>query len=194
MNVLNELGVTYEQLTNLALNAPSPQDSAREAAFNKLQAEIKAIKEGQEADRKAYQDQQVNAYNQAINQIRSDVTQLVKSDSNYEMVKETNSIKDVVDLIEQTYKKDKVLLTVEQAAQEVEEYLIEEYSKIAKLGKIQKKLQPVATKPAEPKKQQTIDQSQKQSQPMKTLTHSISTPAKLSARDRAILAFKGEKY
>ena len=190
---LAELGLSYDQLTELALNAPKPEDLARAKEIKAMEDKIKALEERQEKSQKAYDDAQTQAYQQAISQIRTETTNLVKSDPNFETINATGSINDVVELIEETFKKDGILLTVEEAATEVENYLVEEAYKLARLSKIQQRLKP-AEKPAATPKQTVPQQSQAESKPlMKTLTNSVGVSRPLSARDRAILAFKGEK-
>lgn len=190
LQVLSELGITYDQLTNLVLNAPKPEEMAFTAETRKLQAEIKAIKEAQEAAQKSATEQQERNYQAALNQLRADTKKLVESDSDFETIKETGSVDDVVELIERTFKEDGVLMTVEEAAREVENYLVEEALKLARLKKIQSKLAPsVEKKAAEPTKKATAP-----SQPStKTLTNAVGTSRPMTARERAIAAFEAKK-
>lgn len=190
LSVLNELGLSYDQLTQLVLNAPKAEDIARAKELRDIQSELKAVKEQQLASQRASEEQQTAAYQQAVKQIRSEVSQLVKTDPTFETINATNSINDVVELIEETYKQDGILLTVEEAANEVENYLVEEGSKIARLSKIQQRLRPAAPAATKP----TVTKpAQQQPAAMKTLTNSVASSRPLSARERAILAFKGEK-
>ncbi len=190
LSTLSELGLTYDQLTNLALNAPKPEDVARAQELQSLKDEIKALKDHNEKSSKSQEEGQKNAYKQAVDQIRSEATQLVSANPEFETIKETGSINDVVDLIEQTFKQDGVLLGVEEAAKMVEDYLIEEAMKIFKISKIKNKFQSAPATPTTPVK--TPGEPVKQQQTMKTLTNNISSSRQLSARERAILAFKGE--
>lgn len=194
LSVLAEHGVDYNDLTNRLLNQPSPENAALTSELRALKDEIKALKGEQEKTQKSFEENQTNAYKQAVNQIRSDVRSLVTKDPNFEMVKATNSVDDVVELIERTFKEGLgdehpkgTVLDLEVAAQMVEDYMVEEALKIARLSKIAKKLQPAATAPAA---QKTIET--KQSQPQKTLTNSVGVNRPLSAKERAILAFKNQ--
>lgn len=190
VNVLAEAGITGEALTNLVLQMAGPDQSMNSPAFKQLRAEIQALKDEQANTRKSYDDSQTAAYKQALRQIKTDTQQLVMSDPEFETIKETNSVDDVVELIERTFKQEGILLSIDDAAKAVEDHLMEEAMKLTKIKKIQKRLQPSAAAPV-----QQSGQSQKQPQTvqMKTLTNAISTSGKLSNRDRAILAFKGEK-
>lgn len=188
--VLNELGVSYDQLTNSALNQPKPEEIAYKKLENDLRQELKSVKEAQEKAARDAEQQQTQSYQQAVNQIRNDAKQLVNSDPDtYEAIRSTGSINDVVELIEETFKQDGVLLSVEDAAREVEEYLAEEAFKLSQLKKIQNRMRANAPKPAPAQSLQT----EKPQAGLKTLTNAISSTRQMSARERAIAAFKGEK-
>jgi hypothetical protein len=177
----------------MALNQPQMDPAVRahiQRLEQKVEAEIKAARESAEKVTKSYEDNQKQAYQQALNQIRNEAKSLVESDPNFETIAATGSVDDVVELIEETFKADGVLLTVDEAAKAVEEHLEEEALKLARLSKIQKRLQPAPTKTVE--KQAEVKTEGKQPQPMKTLTNTIAATRPLSARERAILAMKGE--
>lgn len=191
-NTLQELGISYDQLTEMALNQPQMDPAVRahiQRLEQKLEAEIKAAREQTEKVTKGYEDNQKQAYQQALNQIRTEAKSLVESDPNFETIAATNSVDDVVELIEETFKADGVLLSVEEAAQAVEAHLEEEALKLARLKKIQAKLQPAPTKTVEKQAEAKTESKQPQ---MKTLTNQIAATRPLTARERAILAMKGE--
>lgn len=191
IKALNELGLTYDDITQGFLDASTPQDPRLLSQIKMLEEKLAKLEgQTQEWDKKTAEQQQ-QAYEAAVNQLKSDTKALVESDDSFEMIKATDSISDVVELIERTYKEDGVLLSVQDAAQEVENYLIEEALKLAKTGKVQQKLKPVAPAATEAGKQQQPGQTQQQT--VKTLTNSIASSRQLSARERAIMAFKGEK-
>lgn len=185
-SVLAELGLSYDQLTNLALNAPKPEEVALKNQLAALRAEIDSLKGEQNNTKKSWEDQQQASYKQAVNQIRQETQQLVSRDPAFETIRETKSVGDVVELIERTFNEDGILLSVEEAAQQVEEYLVDEAMKLTKIKKIQQRLQPAA-KPAA-----KATEAPKQQQPMKTLTNSVSSSRQLTARERALLAFEGK--
>lgn len=192
LDVLLENGIDatkiYEQLTTV--QNVDPRVSAQLTA---LQDEIKSIRDAREQDAKRAEENQSAQYKAAVKQIETDVKSLVSDDPQFEMVKATGSIKDVVELIEQTFKDEGYLMTVEDAATQVEEYLIEQAEKLARTKKIQARLAP---KPSEVSAKAPVDKQQPSvkpaQQPQKTLTNAISSSRKLSARERALLAFKGE--
>jgi hypothetical protein len=186
LGVLAEKGYTYDKLTQAALQLPTEQDQA----YRALEAKIAELEGKVGSTQKAHEEQQSNAYKQAVNQIRQDTAQLVKNNPAFEAIAATRSVNDVVDLIETTFRKDGILLSVEDAAREVEDYLSEEAFKLTRLQKIQKRLTPASTTAGAPQQA-----SRQQTQPpLKTLTNSVSSNRPMSARDRAILAFKNELH
>ncbi len=197
IKVLQEQGISYDQITQDMLNQPTQESQV----ISRLEAKIAALEAGQEEAKKSSVTQQENAYKQAVANIKNEAKQLVYSSDEYETVKATNSVDDVVELITETFKSGMgdeyppgTLLTVEQAAKLVEEHLEEEAYKLAQLNKIQKRLaaRTVATGAAQPSPAKPGDKDSKQQPAMKTLTNAVGATRKLSPRDRAILAMKGE--
>ena len=187
---LEKAGVTYDQLTNELLN-PAPKNPHYEAKIDDMQSKIDALMERLEAGNKSQVENQQQQYQAAINQITLDAKALIKSNPiEFEAIAKTNSVRDVVELIEQTYAKDGIVLSVEEAAQEVENYLVEEsFSTVSRIDKIKKRL---AQNTASSAKTEAKSQATPQKPQMKTLTNASSSSRQLSAKERAILAFKGE--
>lgn len=190
LQTLLEAGVSYDDITSQLLNQ-QPADPRTEAHISRLEAKLAALEQANETSQAQQKTQQQAAYDQAVKQIKTDTKQLVFTDPNFEMIKATNSVNDVVELIEKTYAEDGILLSVEEAAQQVEDYLIEESLKLAKIEKFKKRLGAVAPTQV-PKQVQTPAPQQKTQPQMKTLTNATSSSRQLSAKERAILAFKGE--
>jgi len=191
LSILAQAGVSYEDLTQQILNQ-QPVDPRLQNTINSLKSQIEELKSANEESKKSYAEQQTQAYQAAVKQIGLDVKNLVNSDPNFEAIKATGSINDVVELITETYNKDGILLSVEEAAQQVEDYLIEETTKLTRLEKIKRKLQEVAPTAASSTAKTSAETEPKQPQTMKTLTNAASSSRQLSAKERAILAFKGE--
>jgi len=187
INVLLENGLSYDQITQMALTQSS-QDPATKLAIQKLEGQLRAQEEARKADREAMQQAQDAQYKQALKQIKSDAMQLVRQDNSFEAIRETNSINDVVELIEETFKEDGVIMSVEDACREVEDHLVEKLSKFSRISKIQQRLRE-ASQATSPKQS---DNTQQQHQPKPTLTNAAGTSRKLSAKERAILAFNNQ--
>jgi hypothetical protein len=188
LQVLLESGVDPNELLQQVIGQPAV-DPRIEVQLRQMQAKIQEFEKKEEAQRKTQLETQEQQYKTAVQQIQADVKSLVNQDPSFEMIKTTNSVRDVVDLIERHYKETGEILSNEEADQQVEEYLVEQAIRLAKANKIQSRLKPVAT--AKPQVQHQAPN--KQSPPMKTLTNAVSSTRQLSARERAILAFKGEK-
>jgi hypothetical protein len=183
LSVLAEAGVTTDQLTQMMLNGPDI--TAQEVKL--LKAKIQSLEEKQNKALQTIEEGQKSSYTQALKQITNDVKLLVQGSDDYETIKNMNAENTVVALIEETFKSNGVLMSVEEAATEIEEYLVEEAIKLAGLKKIQGKInlppQEVAVaKPAQPAP--------------KTLSHTIQQTTKpltnSERRARAIAAFQGK--
>jgi len=188
MSVLLEEGVTYEQLTNEILAQQSaPLDPQKLRA--EIKQEILQELEGQFSSRDQLQEQQV------LSEIEREVQSLVKSDADtYEVIRESGAQRDVVNLIHKIYKEgwpDKgyepgFVLDERTAADIVENYLIEENLRFARLKKVQSRLTPqqelVAQIPTQPKANTKI---------MRTLTNRDSAMPNMDRRQRAIMAMQG---
>lgn len=184
---LAEMGLTYDQITQQAVNAPTPEKVALDQELKAMREELKALKGEQDNTKKSWEEQQQQSYKQAVAQIKSEASSLITHNPAFETIKETGSVDDVVELIERTFREDGTLMTVEEAAQQVEDYLVEEALKIARIKKIQQRLQPAAPAAQAPK-----PTSQPQQPQMKTLTNQVSSTKQLSVRERAILAAQGK--
>lgn len=192
---LQDAGLNYDEITKLALNPPQELHPTVKAQLQRLEAEIKATREQQETLRKQSEEAQTATYQQAIQQIRSDVSNLVKtSPDDYEAIRAYKQESEVVKLIEDTFNEDHILLTVEEAAAEVEKYLTENLENAFKLKKFQNRFksesQSSAQEASANQKQESSQQQPAEKKP--TLTNQVGTQRKLSARERAILAMRGE--
>lgn len=183
LNSLAELGLTYDQLTQAQLNAPSQEQMQMHRTIKALEAKIASMEDGQKNIDKRFTEQEQNSYKQAVTQLTKEASQLVFTDPNFETIKATNNVKEVIKLIEDTWKEEGTLISVEQACEEVENYLVEEAYKLSQLSKIQKRLKPAAA-PASTAKPAETDQKKTQT----TLTNTMTTSRQYSPKERAILA------
>lgn len=190
LSVLDEVGVSYDELTQQIITR-QPTDPRVTSTISRLENKIAELEKANKDTAKSYEDNQQQQYQAAVKQIELDTKSLVRQDPNFETIKATNSVRDVVELITETYKKDGVLLTVEEACQQVEDYLVEEATKLTRISKIKARLEKTNSSNPAVQKQQA---AQRQQQPgtMKTLTNNTASSRQLSAKERAILAFRGE--
>ena len=174
LSVMQEHGVTYDQLTEAILADASGVNPEIKA----LREELKAVKDGLD---KTLSEKDLAAEQAVLNDMRKEAESLSKEGDTYELVRETGSLPDVVDLIHRTYKETGEILEVSEALQLVEDELFNESMKIAQYKKIQSKFKP-AEEPVQPQKQQ---------KQFKTLTNRDSAIPPLSRKARALAAFNG---
>lgn len=191
LSVLQEEGFTPDQLAQMILSGPGPQDTA----LAQLKAEIAELRAGHQKTLTTFEESQKKQYDTAVAQIRTDVTRLVETNADYETIKEMGAAEDVVKLIEDTFNTEGKLLSVEEASKQVEDQLVEEAMKMAGLSKVRAKFQSPLLEA------QQLQAQNKQPQPeakpaaapqMRTLTNAQvpTAPRPMSRRERAIAAFQ----
>lgn len=155
LNTLKDLGLSYEQLTNLALNdgklTPEMQmDLLRQEIDQKYSSEIEKLKQELEERDKRLEEEK---YNEVVNNFKTELTNFVNDSEKYELIRANDASDLVYDVIEQHYGETGRILSKEEAADAVEEYLEEELEKLLKVGKVKNKLTPqeAAQQAASPK-------------------------------------------
>jgi hypothetical protein len=177
----NELKWDDQRILNLLMNPPTQEAQELMA----LKAELQSLKDGQQKQMSTIEEQNAKQRENAINQIRSKAQSLKGPD--YEMIEKNDAYEAVVQLVVDTWDNEGRAISEEEAAREIEEHLLEEALRLAQIEKVKTKLTPEA--PAQGTKQQPG---------IRTLTNNAVPPAspdgrKLTARERAIRAFMGEK-
>lgn len=184
-DALIEAGLSPDQATQMILNQPKPE----EVELQKMRREIEALRSSQDQSKDLMKQQQDEQYKQAKKQIGTEVKLLVDSDEAFETIKAMSAQDAVTELIEQTFLKDGHLMSVDAAAKEVEDYLIEQAFSLAKLKKVQARLLPQAVQSAQ--KQNLYQKPQ-----LNTLSNRMTPTAKpltdKERKQRAILAFEGK--
>lgn len=185
INAAIEAGMTHEEMAQQLLN-----NRPESMEIRKLNAKIAALETKLGGTLDEVRGSQTKAYEQAIKQVSRDVKVTTHGNEAFEIINSKGQLGQdaVTEYIKTTYEEDGILLSAEEAAQEVEEYLLEEATSLLKLKKVQAKLAP----PEAPKNPEQKTPPQK----TQTLTQSASTStsAKSSAaerRNRAILAAQG---
>lgn len=200
IGTLGTYGLNQEQLTQMLLNSPD----LTQQQIRQLQTQIKSLTEAQTKQSEQLKQGQEESYNQAIKQIKNEVKMMVDGNDEFETIKAMGAQDSVVELIKQTFDTEGYLMTNEEAAKEVENYLIEEAFKFTELKKIKARLSPPPEVKADIKPQAQpqnnsqykvttkapIPPSQVQTPTLSNEMKSASKP--LSARERAILAFQGK--
>lgn len=188
---LAEAQISYDDLTQRVLEAGT-LDPRVERMLQQAEEKIARLQEQIDNQTKSQQERDEQQYASALRQIETDIKEMVTDDPSYELIKATGAESEVVARIKETFEKEGVLLTNEEAAQQIEDELLAEAERLAKLEKIQKRLKPVASKPVESAPAKIAADPQTKPR-MNTLTNANSVPARqLSARERALAAFEGK--
>ncbi len=174
LSVLLDAGVTYDQLTEAILNDQSSNGPELQA----LKDQIAALEKGFD-EKLSTRDQQ--AEEQVLAEMQREATRLASEGETFELVRETGSVPQVMELIKRTYKETGEVLDVSEAMQLVEDELIGESLKLAALKKVQGRLQPEPA-PVVPQQRPA----------MRTLTNRDTAAAPMSRKERALLAFAGQ--
>jgi hypothetical protein len=162
LNTLNELGLSYEQLTNLALNdgklTPEMQiQLLKDEMDSKYNTEIESLRnELVERDKKNEQTK----YEETINGFKSQITDFVDKSEEFELIKANNARDLIYDVIEEHHGETGRVLDIKEAAELVESHLLEETKKLMKLNKI-KSLMEIKEEPQDKRQPQvTLSNSQ----------------------------------
>lgn len=172
LSVLQELGVTYDQLTNEILqnqNGVNPEVAELKAQLAALKGELQTGIESKFAEKDTAQEQAVFA------QIRRNVDKLAFSSDKFKLIRESKSQSDVEELIRRTWKENNEVLDEEEAMEAVEKELREDARRFAKLLE---ELEPTTPEPV----------AQAGRPMMKTLTNKDSAKPVMNRRQRAIAA------
>lgn len=130
----DELGLTYEEYTQYLLKKQAGE-KPEELRFRKQEEEIAALKKAQE-------DRVLGEYqaNQAL--WKQEISKLVSENEAYSTIDKELKFEDkVLQHINDSFEEDGTELTADQAAQEIEDYLVQYGEKFASLSKVQKKFQ-----------------------------------------------------
>lgn len=169
LRVLQEAGVTYEQLTQAILENPSnPELEALRAEWNTFKEDLTKT----QTEREQQQEQQ------ALSDMRREAMERAAKSNDFKFLRASKSYNDVVKLIDRTYKASGELLSVTDAMTYVEAELKKEFDRI------QGQVSPAQSQPQ--------PQQQYQRPPMRTLTNRDNANPPMSAKQRAIAAFYGQ--
>lgn len=168
LSVLQEAGVTYEQLTEAILANPvNPELQA-------LRDELKSVKD---EVNKNFTERDTQTRQQVLSEMRLEASELVKADD-FGMVREKNKVPDVLRLIERTFDETGDVLDVREAMSLIET----ELRRIARReAELISKYQPAPPAPL-PQQPQRL---------MRTLTNRDTATPPMSKKARAIAAFIG---
>lgn len=172
LSVLQELGVTYDQLTEQILGKASAPD------LTKAKEDILKAVDERLADKDTQQEKAV------FDHMTKNVSRLSQG-TEYPFIREEGAQDKVMELIRRSWKEEGEVVDEEEACSLIENELKEKAHRIAKLLKEPEQTTPAAVE---------IQPNQKPvPQGIKTLTNKDSARAGLSRRQRAIAAMLGQK-
>lgn len=137
LDTLAEMGLSYEKLTELALNDGKPttdmqMDLMRQELEQKYKSEIEALREEYLKDKEAQAEKE---YEQTLNKFVNDLTDFVNTNEQYEFIKANDAVDLVYEVIQDHYNNTNEILSNKDAADLVESQLKEEFEKsFEKLG------------------------------------------------------------
>lgn len=170
LKVLLESGVTYDQLTEAILaNQVDPEVMA-------LKKELQELKQGVD---QRFTEEKTQAEKQALAEMRREASLLVSTSKDFELVKETKSVPEVMRLIEETYRSSGEVLDVKEALTLYENELLKDLERLTGIEKVKNKILP-----AQP-------QAMQQQPGLRTLTNKHTASVPLSPKQRALAAFYG---
>jgi hypothetical protein len=180
LGVLQEAGVSYDQLTEAIINNQNaPIDPLK--LRNEIKDELKKELLGEFGTRDQQAEQQV------LGEIKREVVSLVESEpEQFEAIREAKAHEDVKELIHRTWKTTGEVLDTREAAELVENQLIDEALPFAKLSKVQSRLTP-----AQEAMVAQIPTQKPNTKVMRTLTNRDSASPIMDRRSRAIAAMTG---
>lgn len=181
LSVLQEAGVSYDQLTEAILS----NQSGNSPELASLKLEIKALKEGLD---KQFSERDELAEKQVLTQMKREADLLVADGEQFEAIREAKAQQAVVDLIHRTWKETGEVMEVSEAAELVENQLIDEALPFARIKKIQSRLSPAQE---QAQQEQQIQAPKPNTKVMRTLTNRDGARPITDRRARAMAAFNG---
>lgn len=183
------VGIKYQEMADKYLSQP-PEEVQAQAA---IKAELVELKAKMQANEQQVEAAKTVAYQNAKKQLLGDAQRLVSmKPQEYEAIAVEGAYDAVVELIEDTYKETGIFMGVEEAAKEVDNYLLERAKKYAGLKKLQPTMSSEDPSAVSPTSQSTKTPTQQQ-----TLSHSMSQATapltQAQRRERAIAAFHSKK-
>lgn len=194
MLALEELGITYNQITDYVLQGKMPNKA--ELEYNELREEIKALRsERDERDKRAADEAKKAAtvnVQQTISDFKSEIGDYIKSNvDRFELVNQYGATNLVYSTVDEHFQKEKRLLSIEEAAELTEKFLEKQVEIAMSTKKYQARVQPQSPKEA-PKQNQSVPQQNAQLSNQMTSSAPSFLPAKTEQDriSRALAALK----
>jgi hypothetical protein len=174
LNELSKLGLSYDKLTQLALNdGKLTPDMQMQVLKQELEDKFgKTIEELRNELSEKEKTSEQEKYEEVVNNYVNELTNFVNNNEKYELIRANDSVQLVYDVIEDYHKQHGRILSMDEAADQVESYLEEGMERIfnktqklkAKFGINQKQAEKLVA-----------DQEQKGNTQSPTLSNTFST-------------------
>jgi adenosine deaminase len=176
---LEESGLTYDELTEFYLSGGTAKDPKVYEVEEKVAEIERKLKEKEEMIARKEQEAAIQSFK--LDQKKH----IVQSADKYELINATGSFDLVYDVSKQYYEKHNKVLTNDEAAQMVEEYLEKEVEKVLKANKIRNKFATAENKT------ETAKKTDEGKETIKTLSNNMASgvnpsTAKPLSRDESL--------
>ena len=141
LEFMKKHGLSYEQLTHMILNDGKPtQDQKNSSLEERVTNLTKQIEEKELRQKEEAEKQSQAQVEQVVASFKSDITDFIKTNfEKYELIATAQAEESVYELVEAHYQQNGRVLSISEAADQVEAYLEEESRKFLGLKKFQKK-------------------------------------------------------
>jgi hypothetical protein len=159
LKALEELGLDYDKLTELALNdgrlTPDMQMKLmREELENDYKEKFNSLEERLNAKEKMEEEAKYDAVKQGfVGEIESFINE---NKNDFEYVAHNEATDVVYDVIEEHYNETGRILDIKEAVEAVESYLEEEAEKLLNLGKVKNRLHSIRDEYEQPQRQSQV--------------------------------------
>lgn len=182
-----KLGLTYEGYTEYLLSKQNSEDPQGK--------ELKSLKDEVDALKKRTEEDATKEYEETVAEYKKEIAALISSNPDYSSVKELKREDAVLQLILDSWEEDGEEVSIEQAAKDIEEALVEDATKMAALPKLKPKVEePVKLPPPKPglktlTNQVTVSSEKK---PAKSLQYMTESERYAEARRRVLERKQGQ--
>lgn len=129
----DELGLTYDEYTKYLID--------KQSSSNPEEQRYRSLEERQKALETAQEEQTVKEYQQNQALWKAEISKVVDENPEFSTIKELGLQNVVLQHVNDSFDEDNVELTVEQAAKEIEDALVQRAEKFASVSKIKNKFQ-----------------------------------------------------
>jgi len=142
LKVLEELGLGYETLTDLALNdGKLTPDMQMQLIRDELEADYQSrFHDLEQRLEERDEKEQDERYDSILSGFMEEIQNHVATDDNYELIRANDAGDVVYEVMEEHYNQSGNILSIDEAAEAVESYLEEEADKIVNLQKVRSRL------------------------------------------------------